>query len=283
MRRKTSNGKIRPRQREAGYMLLILLIMVAVLSIFLLQVAENYRQSIRRDREVEMIHRGVQYERAVQRYYRKFGTYPASLEALENTQKIRFLRKRYKDPMSADGNWQLVHLTDVKISSTGGITVSSHDDTLFGSTGTSNSEEATEGASDAAQPTASSSSSTTSSSTTSSNPTASGQTLGGGQILGVVSKSKLRGIHVFANKSKYNEWLFIYDPSQDRGQQISGPYNPKLVLGTVTSTTTKSGSSSTTGSTTTGSTNATSSGTNATGGSTTSDTSSGTTGDAAAQ
>ena len=81
-------------------MLLILMLAVAMLTITMLQVALNYRRSILRDREVEMIHRGVQYERAVRRYYRKFGTYPNIIEQLENTNKIRFLRKRYKDPMS---------------------------------------------------------------------------------------------------------------------------------------------------------------------------------------
>ena len=35
---------------------------------------------------------------------------------------------------------------------------------------------------------------------------------------GVVSKAKTEGIHSFGDKSKYNEWFFIYDPTQDTGQ-----------------------------------------------------------------
>ena len=42
-------------------MLLVLMLAVAVLTITMLGVARNYRRSILRDREVEMIHRGEQY------------------------------------------------------------------------------------------------------------------------------------------------------------------------------------------------------------------------------
>ena len=101
------------RRSDSGYMLLFLMLAVAVLTITMLGVAHNYRRSILRDREVEMIHRGEQYERAVRRYYKKNGSYPVSIEQLEDTNKIRYLRKRYKDPMTPDGTWQIVHLTDL--------------------------------------------------------------------------------------------------------------------------------------------------------------------------
>ena len=45
---------------------------------------------MKRDREEEMIHRGTEYARAVKKYYKKFGRYPANLEQLENTNQIRF-------------------------------------------------------------------------------------------------------------------------------------------------------------------------------------------------
>ena len=70
-----------------------LMLAVAVLTITMLGVARNYRRSILRDREVEMIHRGEQYARAVKRFYKKNGRYPTSIEQLENTNKIRYLRK----------------------------------------------------------------------------------------------------------------------------------------------------------------------------------------------
>src|ERR1035437_3870894 len=91
------------RRNDSGYMLLFLMIAVAVLTITMLEVARNFRRGIIRDREVEMMHRGDQYARAVKRYYKKNGNYPSSIEQLEQTNKIRYLRKRYKDPMSPDG------------------------------------------------------------------------------------------------------------------------------------------------------------------------------------
>ena len=51
-------------------------------------------------REVEAVHRGNQYVRAIRLYYRKFGHYPGSIEQLEKTNNIRFLRQRYVDPMT---------------------------------------------------------------------------------------------------------------------------------------------------------------------------------------
>ncbi len=51
--------------------------------------------------------------------------------------------------------------------------------------------------------------------------------------MGVASLSKKSGIHEFNKKSAYNDWLFIYDPAQDRGQLLRGPYNPQAFVGQV--------------------------------------------------
>jgi len=56
---------------------------------------------------------------------------------------------------------------------------------------------------------------------------------GGGAIIGVASLSKKKGIHEFNKKSAYNEWLFVYDPEQDRGQLLRGPYNPLAFVGQI--------------------------------------------------
>src|SRR5215467_735971 len=92
--------------RESGYVLLVLLLFMAVLSITMLEIEKSdlpyLEQQMRRDREEEMIHRGCEYARAVQKYYRKLGRYPSRIEDLENTNNMRFLRKRFKDPMNRD-------------------------------------------------------------------------------------------------------------------------------------------------------------------------------------
>jgi hypothetical protein len=74
---------------------------------------------MKRDREEEMIHRGCQYSRAIRAYYRKFGRYPVKLEDLENTNDIRFLRKRYKDPENCKNgkcaDFKLLHFGEVQM------------------------------------------------------------------------------------------------------------------------------------------------------------------------
>jgi len=60
------------------------------------------------------VHRGNQYVRAVQLYYRKTGHYPGSVDQLEKTNNIRFLRQRYVDPMTGKPDWRLIHVGEAK-------------------------------------------------------------------------------------------------------------------------------------------------------------------------
>src|SRR5271157_922011 len=101
------------RRRESGAMLLAILFMMAMMVIAALAVAPAFVQQAKRDREEEMIHRGTEYARAIRKYYKRFGRYPANLEQLENTNQIRFLRQRYKDPLAKDGQWKLLHYGDI--------------------------------------------------------------------------------------------------------------------------------------------------------------------------
>ena len=109
-------------RQEAGYILLVLLLFVALLSIGFLAAVRTLEFQVKRDREEELIHRGVQYSRAVRRYFKKFGRYPTRIEELESTNNMRFLRKRYKDPMNRDAktgqerDFKFLHLQDVQMS-----------------------------------------------------------------------------------------------------------------------------------------------------------------------
>jgi type II secretory pathway pseudopilin PulG len=101
------------RQRDGGYLLLAILLMMALMIIAATIVAPRVVQQIKRDREEEMIHRGTEYARAIKKYYKKFGSYPSTLEQLDTTNQIRFLRKRYKDPLTKDGKWKLLNYGDI--------------------------------------------------------------------------------------------------------------------------------------------------------------------------
>lgn len=91
---------------EQGYVMLIAIFLVALLVIALAVAAPNMARSIQRDRDLETFHRGMQYRRAIQLYYRKFHAYPPNVDALVNTNDIRFLRKKYIDPMTGQDDWK---------------------------------------------------------------------------------------------------------------------------------------------------------------------------------
>jgi type II secretory pathway pseudopilin PulG len=95
-----TNHKLQIRQR--GYMMITLMLALAMITLAMLAVLPGIKQQIMRDREEEMIHRGNSYMRAIQHFYTKFGRYPNRVEELENTNNLRFLRKRYTDPMNID-------------------------------------------------------------------------------------------------------------------------------------------------------------------------------------
>jgi type II secretory pathway pseudopilin PulG len=107
-------------QREDGYVLLMLMLMVALMGIMVLVVTVPIKFELRRERETEMIHRGVQYSRAIRNYYKKFGRYPTRLEDLDNTNNLRYLRKHYKDPLTGK-DFKLLHYGDPGLALTSSI------------------------------------------------------------------------------------------------------------------------------------------------------------------
>jgi|ERR1700674_667132 len=106
---------------QRGYMLITLMLALALITIAMLTVLPEIGQQLRRDREEEMRHRGTAYMRAIQHFYKKFGRYPMRVEELESTNNLRFLRKRYKDPINRDPatgqekDFKLLHQTDITL------------------------------------------------------------------------------------------------------------------------------------------------------------------------
>jgi len=115
-----TNGKLSGRAgREDGYLLIGVLFLVAMVLITLAVAAPKVASEIQRDKELELYHRGLQYQQAIRMYYKKFGRYPNSLEQLEKTNEIRFLRKRYKDPVTGKDEWRMIHFGEQKVKTTG--------------------------------------------------------------------------------------------------------------------------------------------------------------------
>lgn len=95
-------------QGEEGFLLLGAIVMIALVLIALAIAAPIVARDLRRDKDLEAVHRGNQYVRAIQLYYRKFGRYPGSLDQLEHTNNIRFLRKRYADPINGQDDFTII-------------------------------------------------------------------------------------------------------------------------------------------------------------------------------
>lgn len=116
-------GRTSRQHGENGYVLLALLLLMALIGIAAAVILPSIKFNLERDREEEMIHRGVQYSRAIRTFYRKFGRYPVKIEDLENTNNIRFLRKRYKDPLSCSKgkceDFKLLHFGEVQMAMSG--------------------------------------------------------------------------------------------------------------------------------------------------------------------
>jgi len=103
------NMKHRESDPEAGYVLLAVIFLCVILLISLAIAAPKIAMSIQRDKELETVHRGEQYKRAIKLYYQKFGRYPTTIDQLVETNQIRFLRKKYTDPLTGKDDWKPVY------------------------------------------------------------------------------------------------------------------------------------------------------------------------------
>ena len=105
-----TTGNQAKASNQEGWALLTLIFFSALLAISLASVLPRAAMEARREREADLIHRGRQYQRAIQLYYRKFRRYPSKMEELENTNRIRFLRRRFTDPIAGSEKWRLIHI-----------------------------------------------------------------------------------------------------------------------------------------------------------------------------
>jgi type II secretory pathway pseudopilin PulG len=109
MKKPTPTRRI--KASEKGYMLVAVIFLLALLTIALAVALPKMSKEIQHDRELETMQRGKQYARGVKLYYKKFGAYPGSIDALvKPTNNIRFLRKKYVDLTTGKEDWKPVLL-----------------------------------------------------------------------------------------------------------------------------------------------------------------------------
>jgi type II secretory pathway pseudopilin PulG len=230
---------------EAGFMLVFVILLAALMLIALAVAAPVVAKDLRRDKEVESGHRANEYVRAIRLYYRKFKTYPPSIDALGNTNNVRFLRKQYIDPLTGKADWRIIHVGENKTTvkgffgqplgglnttgAGGGLGSASTLGTGFGGTPSS-----TSGPTSPTGTTPGSTGSTTVSGGSALSAGFSGATIGGstpgsttgsttgsnsssgpggvGQIMGVGTAKTGDSIMNPNEQTSYETWEFLYDP-----------------------------------------------------------------------
>ncbi len=95
---------------ESGYAMLLVFFLAAIIAVALYSELPRVAFEAQRAKEQLLIERGEQYKRAIQLFVRKAGRYPATIEELESLNNMRFLRKRYLDPMTGKEKWRLIHI-----------------------------------------------------------------------------------------------------------------------------------------------------------------------------
>jgi type II secretory pathway pseudopilin PulG len=194
-----------PGQAQAGYILLAVMLLITLMLVGLAVELPRISQQIKREKEDELVRRGKEYATAVKKFYHKNGTYPVSLDQLENTNQLRFLRKRYKDPMNPDGEWRLIRVGEAQINIPAAPAPT-------GSPAPGASPSPTPPGGTAPAPSGQMGALNTQNIGT-------GQTFGGGPIIGVASNSKKTAIKEFNGETTYDRWLFVYEP---RLEQLPG-------------------------------------------------------------
>jgi len=165
----------------------VLLVGLSVMAVMMTVAMPVWKQTTQREKEAELVFRGEQYARAIGLFQRKNGpgTLPPSIDLLVDQ---RFLRKKYKDPITND---DFLPLT--------------------ASIGTAQPGQSPGRGGSSSAP-----------GTTTAAPAGVGQTPstgqpqgpggGGGGIIGVQSKSKAQSIRIYNGRTHYNEWVFVFQP-----------------------------------------------------------------------
>ena len=182
-----------------------LLVALAVMAVLASAAMPPWKQMAQREKEAELIFRGQQYARAIGLFQRRAGpgVNPPNLDVLVQQ---RFLRKKYKDPITGDDFDLISPATPMAVptSPTPGT------QTRGAPTGTTAPTTTRGGLS---QPL--------------STPGRGVQPVGGaavgfggtvaGGIVGVQSKSKAESIRIYNGRTHYNEWQFVYLPQTGPG------------------------------------------------------------------
>jgi len=187
------------RQREGGYAMVALLVGISIMSIALSVALPTWSAMAKREREEELIFRGQQYARAIMLYQRQYANaFPPNFDMLVQQ---HFLRKKYKDPMTKDGEFQPLFAGQAlpgQITSPGG---QQQPPQAGGRQGQPAGLQAQQLPGRAA-----------------------GIQAG---LIGVVSKSEATSLRIYNGKTKYSEWAFVSQQATTAAGAPGGAQNPQ--------------------------------------------------------
>jgi type II secretory pathway pseudopilin PulG len=175
-----------------------LLVAMSVMAIAMSVAMPAWKTASQREKEAELIFRGQQYARAIELYQRRLpGAMPPNLDVLIDQ---KFLRKKYKDPITND-DFDLLSPNSPAAGQLGPQPQGGPAGT--GQTGR-NPQPGSTGAGQTGRNPAPA---------TSSGRGPQGGTIGAAPgIAGVASKSKATSLRVYNGRTRYNEWQFVYIP-----------------------------------------------------------------------
>jgi type II secretory pathway pseudopilin PulG len=95
------------RTRQRGFTMALALAVAVVMGLMLMKARPAVGAEVQRENESELIFRGEAIANALKIYATKTGKYPKDLDEV---MKLRphVLRQKYKDPMTASGEWDFV-------------------------------------------------------------------------------------------------------------------------------------------------------------------------------
>lgn len=95
---------------QSGYNLVALAVAITVLNILVAAAMPMWSTAMKREKEEELIFRGLQYAEGIRLFQRRFGRLPVRLEEMIEVQP-RCLRQLWEDPMTENGKWGVIFAT----------------------------------------------------------------------------------------------------------------------------------------------------------------------------
>ena len=191
---------------EAGYTLAGVLVLIGIMSVMMAMALPVWERIKQRENEEELIFRGKEYMEAIARYHTKFHSFPPDVETLS---KMKFIRKLYKDPMTENGEWKLLHPESLVETGEAGFinqpgAKQREDEDQEGN------EKKREGVVPGLG------SPRTKDPEKDSSTEEGGDEKSIGPVVGVVSRSKKTSLRIYNGQSTYDKWIFAYVPQQDQ-------------------------------------------------------------------